>query len=81
MLSGEMPIEGEVVLTRVRHQESLNKALRQLKQAELSFSRGMSQEFIALDLRGALDALGEITGHTTADDILNHIFSQFCIGK
>jgi tRNA modification GTPase len=41
----------------------------------------MSQEFIVVDLRAALDALGEITGQTTTDDILNRIFSEFCIGK
>jgi len=41
----------------------------------------MSEEFIALDLKGALDSLGEITGKTTAEDILNTIFSSFCVGK
>ena len=40
-----------------------------------------ARRFVALDLRGALDALGDITGATTTDDILDHVFSQFCIGK
>jgi tRNA modification GTPase len=41
----------------------------------------MSQEFLALDIREALDHLGTITGETTREDILEEIFSTFCIGK
>lgn len=81
VLSGELPQEGEVVLTRVRHRDSITRAYERIGQAENSLRSGMSQEFIALDLRGALDALGEITGQTTTDDILGQIFSEFCIGK
>ena len=81
VLSGELPQEGEVVITRVRHRDSIARAYERIGQAENSFRRGMSQEFIALDLRGALEALGEITGQTTTDDILDQIFSEFCIGK
>ncbi len=81
VLSEGMPEKGEVVLTRVRHRNSIVRAEKNIKNAELSLKKGMSQEFVAMDLRGALDALGEITGQTTADDILNHIFSEFCVGK
>jgi tRNA modification GTPase len=41
----------------------------------------MSPEFVALDVRAALDAVGEVIGKTVTDDILNKIFSEFCIGK
>jgi tRNA modification GTPase len=41
----------------------------------------MSQEFIVMDIRGAMTALEELTGKITSDDILNQLFSQFCIGK
>jgi len=76
-----IPESGEIVLTRARHRNSIARAKEYIKNAENSLKKGMSQEFVAMDLRGALDALGEITGETTADDILNHIFSEFCIGK
>lgn len=81
ILSKGMPEKGETVLTCVRHRNSIARAEKSIKNAELSLKKGMSQEFVAMDLRGALDALGEITGETTTDDILNHIFSEFCIGK
>jgi tRNA modification GTPase len=42
---------------------------------------GLSQEFAALELRSAIDALGEIIGAVTSDDILDGIFARFCIGK
>ena len=80
-LCGGLPEEGEVVLTRMRHRDLIARAQKYILQAESSIKKEMSQEFIALDLRGALDALGEVTGQTTADDLLSRIFSDFCIGK
>jgi tRNA modification GTPase len=41
----------------------------------------MSNEFLALDIREAIAALDDITGHTTSEDVLNNIFDQFCVGK
>ena len=80
-LSGDIPHEGETLITRARHAEAVHSALDNLQKAEKSLHNHMSQEFIAMDIRGALDALGHITGQTTTDDILNRIFSEFCIGK
>jgi tRNA modification GTPase len=80
-LYGGMPEEGEVVLTRMRHRDLIARAQKYLLRAESSIKKEMSQEFIALDLWGALNALGEITGQTTTDDLLNRIFSDYCIGK
>ena len=81
VLSEGIPHVGEVVLTRTRHRDSLNRAIQGLEQAEASLKDGASQEFIAVDLRESMEALGEITGQTTSADILEHIFSDFCIGK
>ncbi len=82
VLSKGIPHVGEVVLTRTRHRDSLSRAIRGLEQAEASLKDGASQEFIAVDLRESMEALGEITGQTTTSaDILEHIFSDFCIGK
>ena len=80
-LSGDLPEEGELVLTNVRHYQSIVRAKENIGQALVSLEKGLSQEFLALDLRSALESIGGITGETTPDDILNHIFSNFCIGK
>lgn len=70
-----------VALTHIRHRECLRKAGQALSKALDSGNQNMSQEYIAMDLRGALEHLYMITGQTVGDDILNNIFSKFCIGK
>ena len=70
-----------VVVTNVRHQAALVRARESLAQAEESVSDGMANELVAVDIRAAADALGEITGIITTDEILEQIFSTFCIGK
>jgi tRNA modification GTPase len=65
----------------VRHWEILGRARESLKSALKEAESGVSSEFISLYLRDALDYLGQITGKVTSDDILNNIFSKFCIGK
>ncbi len=59
----------------------LEKSEIALSQAIDAINDNIGLEFIALDLREAMDALGEIVGQVTSEDILNNIFSQFCIGK
>jgi len=66
-------------LTRVHQKESLRRALAAVKRVRGNF--GMSPEFMAIDLDEALAAVGEITGETTPDDVLEQIFEAFCIGK
>jgi tRNA modification GTPase len=69
------------VVTRLRHQTSLQKAKESLANAAESAEGKLSGEFVAMDLRAGIDALGEITGAVTTDDILDRIFRDFCIGK
>jgi tRNA modification GTPase len=64
-----------------RHVFALNQAKASLDKALESASTAQSPEFIAVDLRGALDSLGLIIGATYTDDILERIFNEFCIGK
>lgn len=71
------PDEG--LITRVHQQDSLRRAAAALDRLLERFDA--SPEILSLELRDALRALGEITGETTPDDILEHIFSSFCIGK
>ncbi len=70
-----------VILSSLRHKDALTRAKKSLSLAKDSLKRGMSPEFVALDVKASLDAIGEVIGKTVTDDILNKIFSEFCIGK
>jgi tRNA modification GTPase len=70
-----------LIITNLRHRVALERAMSGLDQALESVGDGVQPEFVAVDLRGASDALGEIVGDITSDDILNRIFAEFCIGK
>lgn len=70
-----------VVVTHLRHQSALLRAKEALTCAAGSVVAKLSGEFVAMDLRAAIDALGEITGAVSTDDILERIFREFCIGK
>jgi tRNA modification GTPase len=70
-----------LIITNVRHCLALERAVSCLDEALESVGGGIQPEFVAVDLRGAGDALGEIVGAITTDDILDRIFSEFCIGK
>lgn len=68
-------------LSQARHADALTKAKTSLSSFLHNFAAEMPLEIVALDLRDALRALGEVTGETTPDDILDQIFTRFCIGK
>jgi tRNA modification GTPase len=70
---------GGAMLTRMHQKDSLRRAAESV--AHMLENVGLSPEFLAFDLREALQSLGEITGETTPDELLGRIFSQFCIGK
>ena len=72
---------GEVVVSNLRHFEALSRAHHDMTQAIAALDYGVSEELLAEDIRSAITALAEITGHITNDDILKNIFSHFCIGK
>lgn len=71
---------GELI-TSSRHKDSLEKALEGIGRTEDALNEDLPKEFVATDLRWSVDRLGEITGETTTEDILDRIFSNFCIGK
>jgi tRNA modification GTPase len=68
-------------ITTLRHEQLLQEALRYLEKAGAATEAGIPHEMLLLDLYAALGPIDSITGATTADDILNRIFSRFCIGK
>jgi len=74
-------ITNDILISNMRHKNLLEKTLGSLKLVNNALSHSISPELIAVDLQGALNFLGEITGETTSEDILNNIFSRFCIGK
>ena len=80
VLDGFPPQKAEV-LTHERHVESLRRAGGALSRAEEALRACLPGELVAMELREALDALGEIVGETTSDAILDRIFQTFCIGK
>ncbi len=75
------PQNDAAIITRLRHKNALQSAFEFLQHAERSLQNKLSAEFIALDLNNALASLGEITGEVTRQEILDDIFSSFCIGK
>ena len=81
LVSPGFEVRESLVVTNVRHRTALRRAQDSLVHAADSVKKGFAGELIALDLRVAADALGEITGTITTDDILEKIFSEFCIGK
>jgi len=72
---------GHAFLVNHRQHQALTDAATYLGRAQLGLAEGAFADLIAADLRGALDAIGAITGETTTDDLLDRIFSAFCIGK
>lgn len=68
-------------ISNLRHLKILNETADQLEQAKVSINESQTNEVVILDLRQALDTLGELTGETTSMDIINNIFGKFCIGK
>jgi tRNA modification GTPase len=73
--------EPPIVITNERHKAALVRGARFLSDAALALSSGQPPELVAVDLQGARDALEEIIGAVKSDDILERIFSSFCIGK
>lgn len=72
---------GEVVVANARHKRALEESLESLRRAKEGIEGGIPIELVALELRSCLDHLGEIRGETTTEEVLERIFSQFCIGK
>ena len=79
-LNGQTECSADIV-TNVRHVHALEKTLASVNSFINGVGRKDSPEFLSIELRDALDAIGEILGITTTEDILHHIFNNFCIGK
>ncbi|MCC6463257.1 MAG: tRNA uridine-5-carboxymethylaminomethyl(34) synthesis GTPase MnmE [Saprospiraceae bacterium] len=79
-IGGELPQEGTVV-TNARHYDALHRADAALTDVLTGLHTGITGDFIAMDIRRALNFLGEITGEIGVEDLLGNIFGKFCVGK
>jgi tRNA modification GTPase len=79
--SARVTTEGEVMIDSLRQKELLDRAVESLNTAVTAVTDGMPLDVVAPELQDAIDALGEITGEVTSSDILDRVFSGFCVGK
>jgi tRNA modification GTPase len=79
--SGEITAESLQVAINARHQDALHRAREAARRAAAALAANATLELVAMDLRIAANAVGEIVGKTTTEDLLDSIFSTFCIGK
>lgn len=75
------PVIDEIIVNNIRHKDALIRTKKSLQKGLSGLRKGLSEEFIAIDFRDSLSCLGEIVSGTTTEDILERIFSNFCIGK
>lgn len=78
---GKLQLDDRPLLSRVRHKNAIQKALKALHTFQDGLQRGLSEDLLAVDLRESLAALGEISGKDVGTEILHRIFEDFCIGK
>lgn len=76
----QLPVS-EAMLSNARHYQALTRAREALNRVADGLQQGLSGEWLSLDLRDCLNALGEVTGEVTNQEVLHTIFSRFCIGK
>ena len=80
-LNGEIDFNDELMITNVRHKTAMSEALKSLELVEQSIEEQMPEDFYSIDLMNAYEQLGTIVGESLEDDLVNEIFSKFCMGK
>ena len=73
--------ESSLVIESERQRENLSRAATSLSAAKMAIGEGLPLDIVSMDIQEALEALGELTGEVTTDDILDRIFGSFCVGK
>ena len=78
---GEVTENREAAIINLRHKHAIMAAAAELHSAIEALKSGVPMDFLSVDLRSAISLLGEITGQTVSDEIIDEIFSRFCLGK
>ena len=78
---GKIELNDELYITNLRHKEALSESLESLKLVKESIDNDMPEDFFSIDLMNAYEVLGRIIGESVEDDLVNEIFSKFCMGK
>ena len=81
LATGDKLLTENIIVTNARHYAALNEVMISLKEIRKGIDDKISTDLLALDIRRCLHYLGEITGEITNEDMLDYIFSKFCIGK
>ena len=78
---GEIKANHEIIITNMRHKEALQDAYHSLAMVKQSIEAAMPEDFYSIDLMSAYTSLGLIIGEEVGEDLVNEIFSKFCMGK
>ncbi|MCD7725265.1 MAG: tRNA uridine-5-carboxymethylaminomethyl(34) synthesis GTPase MnmE [Clostridiales bacterium] len=78
---GKISYNDEVYITSIRHKEAIRDAVNSMLQVRISLERNMPEDFYSIDLMSAYASLGTIIGEEVGEDLINEIFSKFCMGK
>ena len=78
---GDISFNDELMITNIRHKEALQETLESLKEVSKSLDMDMPEDFYSIDLMNAYACLGRIIGEEIEDDLVEEIFSKFCMGK
>ena len=78
---GELSYSDEIYITNIRHKEAMKNAYDSMMQVQKSIEDNMPEDFYSIDLMSAYASLGEIIGEEIGEDLVNEIFSKFCMGK
>ncbi len=79
--SGNIRRSSDVMITNIRHAELVRKALSETREAIAMIDAGEAMDFIEVNVKAAFDYLGEIIGETAGDEVIDEVFSRFCLGK
>ena len=81
ILNGEINIKETIYITNERHYEKLVTSLSFIEKAVTDLKCGVFPDIVSIEIENAISSLGEITGLTVSEEIINNIFSRFCLGK